>query len=320
MALYLTSSPARQKFKKMLGNGNHLLITAMIGLDAIDRGLISRAPKNYPAKWTPRDPQVSATRSRNLILEMGLIRSVDALDTYISWTNRKPFLVQSSSIRNQLDGAGRSIRDKFQVIEERYPPKDNILSAIVAVLIQWRNKAVHNEDRGVLETKYANVLDGKAEEIFQRFHGLNTKCLLVGYNSNRPARLKEVTSFINATHQYVRAVDGDLLARLETETYLQEIIWKGICEPEGLKRSDERRIMQLLENKWGTGLKRRRQAVEGFLRRLGLSSEAPHPGEPRALFDDSLLEELTSRTPREVYEWVAPPETMNRDSLSDGAC
>ena len=306
MALYLTSSPARQKFKKMLGNGNHLLITAMIGLDAIDRGCITRAPENYPATWKPNDPRVSARRSRNLILEMGLIRSVDALDTYISWTNRKPFLVQSSDIKAKLDGTGRSIRGKFRVIEERYSPNDIILSALVAILIKWRNKAVHNEDKDMLETNYASVLEEKAEEISNRFRGLDTNMLLDGYNTSRPAHLKEVTSFINATHQYVRAVDGNILTTLGVEKYLQEIVWTGICGTDGTDQTDKHRIKQLIENKWGTGLKRQKQAVEGFLQRLGLSSEAPLPGEPHAIFDDRLLEELVSKTPSEVYDWATP--------------
>ena len=313
MAFYLVTSPARREFKKMLGQGNHLLITAIVGLDAIERGIVTRAPEEFPAKWAPQDRFSSARRSRNLILEMALVRSVDALDIYISRTNRKPFLIEKFQIKPELDRAGRSIRGKFGVIERNYPLEDKVLSALVAILIGWRNKAVHSEDEDELEEKYVAILKCKSDEISDRFHGLETGILLKGYKKNRSPHLKEVTSFINATHQYVRAVDRKLLIQLASEQYLRELIWVGIREEasvrdaDGRVRIDKSKIKPLLENKWGTGLslKRRKQAVEGFLRHLGLSSQRPPADEPHVIFDDGLLEELVSRTPAKVYQWAA---------------
>lgn len=316
MAFYLATSPARREFKKMLRQGNHLLITAMVGLDAIERRIVTRAPEKFPAKWEPKNPSFSARRSRNLILEMALVRSVDALDTYISWTNRKPFLIQTSQIKSELDGAGRHISVKFGVIERNYPPKDNILSALVASLIRWRNKAVHSEDEDELEEKYADVLKRESDEISARFRGLETDTLLDGYDKNRKPHLKEVASFINATQQYVRTVDGNILSNLSAEQYLRELIWTdvraeaSVKDADGRVRIDKSRMKQLIENKWGTGLKRRKQAVEGFLRHLGLSSQRPLASEPYVIFDDGLLEELVSRTPARVYQWAAPSGTM----------
>ena len=84
MTLYLNISPARRKFKDLLGNANHLLITILVGLSAVERKTIVTAPPELHAAWNPKDVVASARRSRVFVLETTLVRSVDALDAYIS--------------------------------------------------------------------------------------------------------------------------------------------------------------------------------------------------------------------------------------------
>ena len=292
----------------MLGSANHLLITAIVGLDGIKNGIITQPPKDFPATWNPKDPSASASRSRNLILEMCLVRSVDALDTYISCANRKPFLIQSSDIKSGLDGAESSVSKRFQVIQTYYSPQEPILNALIATLINWRNKAVHSEDTSKLKSDYVDILKQEEEEISNKFCGLDVKELLQGYNNNRHPRLKEVTSFINACHQYVRTVDGKILAGLEVEEYLREAIWKGIYSGDGKDNVNEREIKQLIKNKWNTNLSRRKKAIEGFLKhRGGFSDTKPAANEPYAVFDDNLLENCVfNKSHQEIYDWISP--------------
>lgn len=306
MPFFAKTSPARSKFKKMLGNANHLIITTMVGLDAIDRGIVSSAPGNFPAVWNPKDCSASAQRSRILILDMGLVRAVDALDAYMMWANRRPFLIQSSDFKSDMDGTGRSVSKRFQVFEQHTLPKDHILSALVATTIRWRNKAVHSEDRVELNPIYHQTLEENEEEISNRFRGLETSILLRGYANNRSPHLKEVTSFINAMHQYVRAIDASLLEVLDSEQYLKEMIWAGICKTNREAGSNRREQMRLIHNKWGKSLDRKKQAVEGFLRHEGLSYDKPVTTEPYIEFADSMLENVISMTPREIFEWAKP--------------
>jgi len=80
MALYLNTSPARRKFKDLLGNANHLLITLLVGLSAVERKKITTPPPELHAAWNPHDVIASAHRSRVFVLETTLVRSVDSLD------------------------------------------------------------------------------------------------------------------------------------------------------------------------------------------------------------------------------------------------
>jgi len=53
MSLFLNQSKARTVFKKLLGNANHLIITALVGLDAVEKGIVSGIPADMHAVWSP---------------------------------------------------------------------------------------------------------------------------------------------------------------------------------------------------------------------------------------------------------------------------
>jgi hypothetical protein len=113
MTLYLNISPARKRFKDLLGGANHLLITILVGLDAVDKGLVKNGPTELHAAWNPQDVKASVSRSKILVREMALVRAIDALDAYISWVRRKPALIQEKNLASQIDGAGHSVMAKF---------------------------------------------------------------------------------------------------------------------------------------------------------------------------------------------------------------
>ena len=234
----------------MLGFGNQRIITALVGLDAIKRGIVVSAPDDFPATWNPKNRSASAAQSRILILEMALVRSVDALDTYLRWINRKPFLVQCGNTRCELDRAGLSVSRRFQVIEEHFPPPGRILSALAVTMIGWRNKAVHREYSKELKNTYRQILEQQSDEVADRFCGLNTDILLEGYRTNRIPHLKEVTSFISATHEYVQELDGIMLSLLEPEQYLKELVWAGVCENDTDGGRNVRERKRLIHSKW----------------------------------------------------------------------
>ena len=290
----------------MLGNANQLIITALIGLDAIDRGIITKAPENFPASWNPINCSTSARRSRVLILDMCLVRAADALDTYSHLVNRKPFLFKSADMKSELDGAGRSVIKKFNVFEKHIPIGDQVLSALIATMISWRNKAVHSEDRSGLNNIYRVVLENNAEDILKRFSGLNSSILIEGYSKNRTPHHKEVASFIKATHQYVQAVDANLLKTLDQERYLKELIWTGVCEIDSKNRFDDSKRKRQIHNKWGKSLCRKKNAVLGFLQRKGLSSKVPETKEPYVVFKDRIIKDVILMSPEQVYQWAKP--------------
>ena len=103
MDLYLNTSQAHRKFKDLLGNASHLLITLLVGLNTVERKTITVAPPELHAAWNPNDVVASARRSRVFVLETTLVRSVDALDAYMSWLRRAPTLIQNEECRNAID-------------------------------------------------------------------------------------------------------------------------------------------------------------------------------------------------------------------------
>lgn len=143
MALYLNTSPARRKFKDLLGNANHLLITLLVGLSAVERKIITTPPPELHAAWNPNDVVASARRSRVFVLETTLVRSVDALDAYMSWLRRKPALIQDGETRNAIDDAGQSVLKKYFAFRNNVPAMDPLTSALIEIMIAWRNRSVH---------------------------------------------------------------------------------------------------------------------------------------------------------------------------------
>ena len=308
MPLYLTTSPARREFKKHLGNANHLIITALVGLDAVEKGYVTEVPKELRAAWSPKDPRVSSQRSRRLVLDMALVRSVDALDLYISRANRKPFLIQSSEIRSELDKNGRSVYRRFKILENHFTAIDKKLSALVALMITWRNRAVHSDEDKELSECYRNCIRDNIEAIQEKFRGLDGLVLLDHYDKCENPRFKEVASFINSTHHYVKELEQFLFQSMCPKRFLKEIVWKGVPEYDMFGKVDEHRRKKLLQGIWGKSSDKKERAIKNFFEHWGLSLVKPKDEENFLLFEDCFLEEIISKTPKEMFNWASTVE------------
>src|SRR4051794_38354746 len=110
---YLNESRGRGRFKDLLGQANHLIVTTLVGLDAVENGLVTSPPADLHASWSPKHPVNSARRARRLVLDMVLVRAVDAVDVYLRMARRLPSLIQEEGLQSGIDGAGRSIFRKI---------------------------------------------------------------------------------------------------------------------------------------------------------------------------------------------------------------
>lgn len=222
MTLYRARSRPRRAFKNLLGNANHLIVTALVGLDAVERGVVREVPDDLHVAWSPNDPVISAKRSRRLILEMALIRAIDAVDVYLLEALRKPALIQSVNSRRDLDSAGLKIFQKLQTVEHHCPTLDNLPLAMISLMVAWRNRSAHSEADIDVPQHHLDVIQARAEELAQRFRGLNADMFLSGYDAVRPATFKDVASLINAAHHLVVELDAQLLATLDVERFLKD--------------------------------------------------------------------------------------------------
>jgi hypothetical protein len=145
--------PAFSKFKKNVGNNNHMLITACIGLDKIDESDIG---KNQPALWKPNKWDNSVHRSREFVLKAGLAWTMDCLDVllkdlfpyffhaediFIKHENgkiekRKTLETKISAKDEELKYTDvyRSIYNKYRVIEDLFLAQEEDIE-------KWRRQA-----------------------------------------------------------------------------------------------------------------------------------------------------------------------------------
>ena len=306
MTLYLSVSQARNRFKGLLGHANHQIITALVGLHAIESGKVTAKPEKFDTIWAPHDPVASATRSRALILEMALVRCVDALDTYIRLTIRQPSLVQSTELRTEIAECGYSVFGKFQKIEQFVGCDDELLSSLVTLMIAWRNRQVHSDSDDVLPRDCRNVICGNVSEEKTRFRRLDVNEMLDRYEKNKCPRFKEVASFVKITQDYVNFVEEFLFSKLDEQKFFRELVWNGLSEGTVDGKSRQKYRKSYSERVWGKNKANKGQAVERFLQRNGLSRTRPEKVNCYVDFDDNMIQALASKSPKEVLEWADP--------------
>ena len=306
MLLYLSVSQARRQFKRMLDHANHQIITALVGLHLIEKAEVKAAPEELNVTWSPCDPVASARRSRTLILDMALVRCVDALDAYIRLSNRSPALIQSEGIRSKLAKCGHSVFGKYETIDEYINNNDKLLSSLVAIAIVWRNRRVHSDADDVLRVSCKTSLRDGASEARGRFRGLEVDQMLDRFENNETPRFKEIASLIKATQDFVGIVEEYFFDNLDERRFLRELVWSGLSETNSSKKTREEGRKQCSERVWGKSGKNKNQTVERFLQRNGLSRSEPERNEMFVVFEESMVKELSSMNPREIRSWARP--------------
>ncbi|TXH83267.1 MAG: hypothetical protein E6Q77_04805 [Rhizobium sp.] len=307
MTLYISRSRPRSAFKDLLGNANHLIITALVGLDAVERGIVTEVPEDLRAAWSPKDAEISARRSRRLLLDMALIRAIDAVDVYLREAVRKPALIQFSDFRRDLDSAGLSIFKKLQAVERHLPNLDKLPLAIVFLMVAWRNRSAHSEADLDAPQHHLDVLRDKATELSDRFRGLDAGMLLGGYEAVRPTTFKEVASLINAAHHLVAELDARLLKAIDVERFLKDAVWASLGSSRRPNELIEQTRMRRAVSVWGKDPKDRAGAVLRLLKQLGFSTSAPD-NPTGAKVSVELVKSLQDQTPKSVLVWANVPE------------
>ena len=300
MDLYLNESQGRLYFKNLLGQANHLIVTALVGLDGVEKGLITTPPPELHAAWSPKSPINSARRARRLILDMVLVRAVDSIDVYIRMARRSPCLVQANALRDGIDRAGRSIMRKVVSFEEHYGAAEPIAFALVLVMIAWRNKSAHEDSDTKIDVRHREVLLRNADVVAENYRNLDIGRLLSGFDIREPT-FKECASLISAAQRFIQMLEIALFRRLNTEQYLKEVIWKAPSELNG----DDAQLFrkQRIKSVWGRDVSDRTRTVIRHLRHYGITNVRRYDG---AIFPTAIISNLCKLNPSEVYAWARP--------------
>lgn len=301
--MYLNTSFGRKRFKRNLGNANHLIITSLVGLDAVERGIVVNIPSEMRTTWSPKSPKTSARRARRLVLDMALIRAVDAVDVYIRDSMRQPTLIQDTSLRGSIDRADRSIFKKLVALEDNLQDLDALLCALVAVLVSWRNEGAHMESDDTLSIKQRDTIVSNREIIADRFSGLDIDILLSHYDSENPPTFKEVASLINASHHFVQDLEEQLFKKIIPETYLKQLVKEAI-RPKTRDRSASTKIGSEITSIWGRSPSDRPRYVRSLLQHQGLSEKKADSG-PSLKFSQETIERLVALDPKGLNCWLS---------------
>ncbi|MBU8538715.1 hypothetical protein [Falsiroseomonas tokyonensis] len=305
MTLYLNESHARRRFKELLGQANHMIVTILVGLDAVEQGLVTAPPPDLHAAWSPANPVNSARRARRLVLDMVLVRSVDAVDVYLRMCRRSPGLIQEVELKNGVDGAGRSVFNKILALEKRYWSESPVLFSLVSVMVAWRNKGAHEEADTEVSDLHRKTLRDNAADIASVYRGLDVERLLVGFDSAAPT-FKEVASLISAAQNFIHILEIALFRDLDADQYLRELVWKAPPDVYGNYAYLFRK--KRLQSIWGRDYSERPTAVRRYLRQFGLVTDRRH--DHAATFSASAIDRLCARTPLEVFEWANPEKSV----------
>ena len=224
--LYLNISKERKAFKKSLGQANHFLITALVGLDYINNNNVT-CPEDFSTSWNPRNKQFSVDRTRQYILNSSMAWAVDCLDAYLSRCNQTPKLIEDKTLLDKINGAGRSVNEKLMTIAEclEFQTEEfRIYKSIAALAIQWRNNTMHFGAHNTIDSKSRALLVTFDEKIKELFCGLDINKTLQSFDKGKYPTFKEVTSLIRGIHRLVEMVDWYLISKIDINRYANEVI------------------------------------------------------------------------------------------------
>jgi len=223
----MKQSSARRTFKRNFGQANHYLVTCLVGLHTLEHSDINKAPVELHAAWSPKDKASSIYRSKHFVLQSFLGWAVDSLDTYLGLLNRRPSYLQDFEFKARIDGFGRSVSKRMQAYASHYSIS-NETTALMDVLITWRNNVFHELSDNRLKPDTLQALEEHASSISTKYRGLMVASLPQKAHAGDPLTFKEGASLINAVHEFVRETDEAILQRLDVCSFYSEAIQDAI--------------------------------------------------------------------------------------------
>jgi len=226
----ISHSYALGKFKKEIGQANHMLITILVGLDGVITSDFDIAPE-FRASWNPKSKITSAERSKLYAKKTSLSWLVNCLEMYLKLIVREPSLIEDCTLHEEYsnDKNSRSVYNRIKLLCE-YFEISSIDYALVDLLICWRNSIMHFDVKNVPTNSNRKRLTENANEIAKTHCGLDIVCTLNSFDKNQQPSFKEVTSFVRSSINLVYEIDRHLVQSLDTSRYTDRTIMNYLKE------------------------------------------------------------------------------------------
>ena len=288
----LNRTQARWAFKGLLGQANHFLITILVGLDGVRAGKVELSPE-FRTSWNPQSIPRSADRSRVFVLDLALIRAIDALDTYMMMSARKPSSLSTSDFRAAMDASRRSVAKRLDAFDEHLSALLPHHKAILSIAIEWRNQRVHSLSSDPIEKKTLRVVRDNAEFFKSGYSGLDVADFISNFKSREAPTFKEAASVIRLTHEAVAHYDAELLRNLPIERYLREALLKFL-------ETDNANPLRSVQKTWDHPEKKRIKVIR-LLRMIGVNQTDEVKGR---LVTDEFVDELVNLKSGDVLSFL----------------
>jgi len=228
----LNRTHARWAFKDLLGQANHFLITILVGLNGVKSKQI-KMDEEFRTSWNPQDAKRSAERSRVFALDLSLVRAVDALDTYMMMSVRKPCAILDEDFIAAMGATKRSVANRLDVFDKYLPSISDGQKALLKLAIEWRNRRVHSLSNDRMDRAQRKVISDFQSTLSEKYSGLSAAELLTHFDSGAAPTFKEAASIIRLCHQTVEHYDAHILRRLPLTRYLCDAVTMILSEGGG---------------------------------------------------------------------------------------
>jgi len=288
----LNRTNARWAFKDLLGQANHFLITILVGLDGVRSGEVEIGDE-FRTSWNPKSVTRSADRSRVFVLDLALIRAIDAMDTYFTMSARKPCALDSRDFIAAMDGSGRSVAKRLDVFDAHLGPLEDHHKAVLSIAINWRNRRVHSLSKDEVDKKTIRTVIDNAEKFENGYSGLNINEFVAQFKLGEAPSFKEAASVIRLTHEAVEHFDKVLLQRLSIEGYLKEAMLQ-------LLEANNSNIARSIKKTWDHPEKKVEKVVR-LLRMVGVNKTSSVRGRR---IPDEFISSIVALRSEEVIDFL----------------
>lgn len=299
--LTLLTTRSRRHFKKLAGQNNHFLITILIGLNAVEKIEVDRAPE-FSTSWNPKDPKISARRSREYSQRSLLSWTTDAVDAYIRDVGGELPGSIPNAMYKEIDGNGKQkdvgLGERIGKLGREHSV-DAINTAMVELSIVWRNRIVHSRGTNKLSAATSSILRKNDDVIAERFQGLDIARALSAVKGTPPANpsFKETTSMVRAAQLFIQDLDASILSRVDLDEHLRRTIGDYLTEDAANAKARAGNLWTRRPEKIVTAIAQIAQNFGGFV---------PSEDDTNRSVSPAFLEELSTLRPREGLLFVIP--------------
>lgn len=285
----LSQTAARRAFKANAGQNNHFVITLLVGLDAVRSG-VATVSDEFSTTWRPREPASSAARSREYALKSSLVWIIDLLDVYRrSVTNISSLITSQQKHQiDTIDSQAKRVRELAKILGLDLVDPHLLM---VHLAFTWRNRVVHSDADAKVDAYVKARLLEQADEIADRYCGLNIRRAIAACENSASPSFKEVAAIIRASQSLVASFDDLALSKIDYDSYVESMLCEHFVDQ---FESDS----QVFAKMWPGSQNKTAQRLSSLLRQKGMILIEPGANGT----DIEFFRKLTQLRPSEAAE------------------